>query len=133
MRAILLLATILLLGACATNIKKGSSTTAEPVKELTKKNIVGTYEYKAFESAYTKKFLGNGVVEDYEGVEKKAGRTWKLVDGEIHKTNSFGSFTVYRINSDDSITRIAIIKEFLRGKERTNYGKEFQWTFKKIK
>ena len=75
MRAILQLATILLLGACATNIKKGSSTTAKPVKEPTKKNIVGTYEYRAFESAYIKKFLENGIVEDYEGVEKKAGRT----------------------------------------------------------
>ena len=132
MRAILQLAAILLLGACTTNIKKGSSTTAKPVKEPTK-NIVGTYEYRIFESAYIKKFLENGVVEDYEGVEKKAGRTWKLVDGEIHKANSFGSFTVYRVNSDDSITRIAIIKEFPRGKERTNYGKEFQWTYQKIK
>ena len=109
------------------------TTTEKPVIELTiEEKVVGEYEHK-FEDGNTEKdvFLDNGILEVYiNGKKALLKYKWSIVKGEIHvnvKTDSYVS--VCRINKDKSITTIADIY----GEKRTDYSKESQITYKKIK
>ena len=97
----------------------GCSKTAE-------EKVVGTCEGK--DVGDTLVFLDNGVLEAYEDGEKEEEGKWKIINKEIFfeiddehgflKINKYGSLTV--------IARI-------RDGERTDFPKERQKTFKKIK
>ena len=106
-------------------------------KELTlEEKVVGTYEEK---DIATEKwvFLANGISEYYKDNKKTAEFKWTISkDGEIHIIDEGGGTEFLRINKDrfsgvlvSSITSIAKIVE---GK-RTDYPKDKQITFKKIK
>ena len=112
----------------------GNRPKAKPVKELTaeEKKVVGTYEMKEGEDTIKYVFLENGVLEAYRNGKKHEGKfKWKISkDGEIYfidKHEDIGG--VSRINIDGSITFIASIVD---GK-RTDFTKEEQFTYKKIK
>ena len=104
----------------------------EQTKELSlRDSVVG--EYKDVDT-FRFVFLDNGIVEIYEpgddGFNWKLGEPkWKIVNKRIHIINNSGIIMVYRINKDGSITLIADIED---GK-RTDYPKEMQLTFIKIK
>ena len=93
-------------------------------------SVLGEYEHK-FENGFTYKlvFLDNGIREFYLNGEKTNEGKWSVVKEEIHVKGASGLIEVYRINKDKSITPIA---EILDGK-RTDYSKEYQSTFKKLK
>jgi hypothetical protein len=116
-----------------TNTNEVSGTTEKPVKELTKeeKKVVGTYEMKEGEDILKLVFLENGVYEFYENGKKDYEDKWSIVDGEIHVFLDKMSYmiSVSRINKDNSYSMIAVIIE---GK-RTDFSKEYQLTYKKIK
>jgi hypothetical protein len=116
-----------------TNTNEVDGTTAKPVKELTKeeKKVVGTYEMKEGEDILKLVFLENGVYEFYENGKKDYEDKWSIVDGEIHVFLDKMSYmiSVSRINKDNSYSMIAVIIE---GK-RTDFSKEYQLTYKKIK
>ena len=116
-----------------TNTNEVSGTTEKPVKELTKeeKKVVGTYEMKEGEDILKLVFLENGVYEFYENGKKDYEDKWSIVDGEIHVFLDKMSYmiSVSRINKDNSYSMIAVIIE---GK-RTDFSKEYQLTYNKIK
>ena len=114
----MLLAAILLLGACATTT---------PLE----KKVVGEYERKSKGgTTYRLVFLENGAIENYLGDQKTDENEWAIVNGELHITyNKEGVIVVHRINKDISITWIARIWD---GK-RKDLPKEEQQTYKKIK
>ena len=117
MKILLILTTILLLGACATTT---------PLE----KKVVGEYERKSKGgTTYRLVFLENGAVENYLSGQKTDENQWAIVNGEIQVDDGSKKTPVLRINKDRSITRIGYIFE---GK-RTVYSKKDQWTFKKIK
>ena len=130
MKTLVLLSTILLLGACATNTNKENSTTAKHVKELTpeEKKIVGTYELKNGGDTFRNVFLDNGVLEAFENGKKcEEEYKWIIVGKEVHVEWGNGRVLVYRINPDGSLTDIATII----GGERKDRRKEYQFIFKK--
>ena len=132
MKTLVLLSTILLLGACATNTHKEKSTPAKPVKELTpeEKKIVGAYELKNGGDTFRNVFLDNGVLEAFEKDKKcEEEYKWIIVGREVHAEWGNGRVLIYRINSDGSLTDIATII----GGERKDRRKEYQFTYKKIK
>ena len=132
MKTLVLLSTILLLGACATNTHKEKSTAAKPVKELTpeEKKIVGTYELKNGGDTFRNVFLDNGVLEAFEkGKKCEEEYKWTIVGKEVHVEWGNGRVLIYRINSDGSLTDIATII----GGERKDRRKEYQYIFKRIK
>jgi len=117
-----------------TNTKKANGTTAKPVKELTteqkqkalRDSAVGTYEGK--DVGDTLVFLDNGVFEAYEDGEKEEEGKWKIINKEIYfEIDDEHGFL--KINKDGSLTEIARIRDG----ERTDFPKERQITFKKIK
>ena len=116
MKTLMLLTTILLLGACATT--------------PTMKSVAGTYESVGHPHLYKLVFLENGAMENYVSGNKTDENKWEVVNGEIHVTyNKEGVIVVHRINKDISITWIARIWD---GK-RKDLPKEEQQTYKKIK
>ena len=122
MKNLILVIVALLVGGCA-------STPDKPVKELTlREKVVGTYEVKRLSYTFRHVFLDNGTVEFYTNGRKDGeGLKWSLVENEIHiKFSNYVS--VYRINPDNSITKIVYID---KDGKRTDY--EFQLTYKKIK
>ena len=105
--------------------------TLTPEQKALRDSVVG--EYKDVDT-FRFVFLDNGIVEIYEpgddGFNWKLGEPkWKIVNKRIHIINNSGIIMVYRINKDGSITLIADIED---GK-RTDYPKEMQLTFIKIK
>ena len=120
MKYITLIIGLLVVGCCT------------PVKELTlREKVVGTYEGKIGEATIKFVFLENGVYEFYENGKKDYEDKWSIVDGEIHVFLDKMSYmiSVSRINKDNSYSMIAVIIE---GK-RTDFSKEYQLTYKKIK
>jgi hypothetical protein len=114
-----------------TNTNEVDGTTAKPVKELTKEDVVGTYEAK-WENGRTEGgvFLENGVFESYEnGKKREEEAKWTIINGEIHVEFEDGRIFVVRINPDKSITLIANISDG----EREDIRKEIQIPLKKIK
>ena len=110
---LILLTSVILLGACATT--------------PTIKSVAG--EYKIMETGRLV-LLENGVLEAYENDKKEDKECkWKLVDGEILIIDGSGSIGVFSINKDGSITFIAIIRD---GKQDDSI-KFANITYKKIK
>ena len=92
--------------------------------------MVGEYEWKTEDGDTLKHvFLENGIVEWHRNGTINAETKWSIANGEIHI--DYGStIWVSRINTDKSITWIANIDE---GGKRTDYPKEDQFTYKRIK
>ena len=103
------------------------------------KDMVGTYEHKnpGYDTKYV--LLEDGIAEfynsdagivpstDYKFTNKKK---WSIVDNKLHIADVQGMhIDVYRINQDNSLTKIAYIEN---GK-RSAYSQEKQLTYKKIK
>ena len=130
----------LIIGLLVVGCEKGGEITigeppkTKPVKELTaeEKKVVGTYEMKEVVDTIKYVFLENGVLEAYRNGKKHEGKfKWKISkDGEIYFIDEHEDIGgVSRINKDGSITYIASIVD---GK-RTDFTKEEQYTYKKIK
>ena len=117
MKILLILTTILLLGACLTT----------PLE----KKVVGEYERKSKGgTTYRLVFLENGAMENYLSDRKTDENKWAIVNGEIHVTYNKEAVTVvHRINTGISITLIARIWD---GKRKA-LPKEDQFTYKRIK
>ena len=115
-----------------TNTNKANVTTVKPVKELTlEEKVVGEYEYKSDKNTYRWIFLDNGIGEYYiNGKKHSIEAKWSIVDKEVHIERENRAVSVFRINTDESITGIATIDE--DGK-REEIPKERQYTRKKIK
>ena len=118
MRALMLLTTLLLFGACATT----------PTLE---DKVAGTYEMMGEDAGRTLRyiFLENGVVEGYIKGERWKEAKWSInKELEIHIEETEWT-EVFRTNKDGSITIIGGIT----GGKRIALRKEEQYTFKKIK
>ena len=96
MKNILLLTTIMFLGACATT--------------PTMKSVAGTYERKDGDSDHNRRvFLDNGVAEYYINDIKQRDDRWKITkNGELH-VDLVGGVSVFSINKNGSLTNIATI------------------------
>ena len=104
----------------------GKSLTEE---EKIRDSIGGEYELKDEDGdTYKLVFLDNYLYESYLNGKTQLEVKWKITNGEIHVDSSV-FIQIFRPNKDKSITEIAWIED---GK-RTDYLKEEQWTFKKIK
>ena len=90
MKALILLSTTLLLGACATT--------------PTMKSIVGTYEGKPYLTTVKLVFLENGKVEHYRNEE---GREWKIDEKKVHVVSK-NSTSIYKIEPNGDLTWIAL-------------------------
>ena len=92
--------------------------------------FVGEYELKEDGNTERVVLLDNGIMELYKnGKKDEVEHKWKISkEGEIHATDYEGDIFIFRINKDRSITIIARIG---RGKERTDWPKEEQPTYKK--
>ena len=102
----------------------------EPVKALTKEDVVGSYELKIREDTFKLVILQNGQGDGYINGKKTAEATWKIAGKELHNMNSLHKNTaVYKMESNGDLTVIATIDD---GK-RTDVPKENQATYKKIK
>ena len=114
-----------------TNTNEVSGTTEKPVKELTKEDVVGTYEAKKDGRTEGVIFLENGVIESYEnGKKRELEAKWTIINGEIHGEVEGGRILVFSINEDKSVTNIAVID---KDGEREDIPKEHQVPLKKIK
>jgi len=96
----------------------------------TMESVAGTYEMEDGEETIKYVLLENGKGRSYLDGEKWGDWTWKIIEKEIH-----GFFeeeyegTVFKIETTGDLTAIA---EILAG-ERTDFSKEEQTTYKKIK
>ena len=106
-----------------------NATKAKPVKELTSEDVVGSYEARGGGDSYKQVFLDNGVYEWHVIGKKEWGAKWKIVNRELHIDIGDGYISVWKINEDNSITKIAYIED---GK-RTGLPKEPPLTYIKIK
>ena len=113
--------------------KTQQASTATPTKNLTleEKDIVGTYEGKIDGGTYRWVFLVSRITKYYQNGNnlKQYDCKWSIVDNEIHMIPNNGDLTFFGINPDNSITKIA----YIRDGKRTDFIKELQWTYKKIK
>ena len=109
-----------------TTTTKTNKVTEKPVKELIIEGK-GFGEYVLMPTAkltYRWVFLKDGFVVGYRNGK------WSISeDGEIHVIDGSSTIDVLRINKDGSITVIARIRDG----ERTDYLKDEQLTFRKIK
>ena len=100
------------------------------LKTLEKNDVVGTYERKEGDAAYSLIFRGNGGVEEYENGKLTVEAKWTIKSGEIELFLILnGNKNYYKIEPDFSLTLIAV--EILGGQKEAWEGKEI--TFKKIK
>jgi hypothetical protein len=104
-----------------------------PVKELTKEDVVGTYEEKIGNLTIKSVLLETGKVEIFLNGEKYAEYTWKIVEKEVHILflNIVGkkSSVVFKIEPNGDLTQVA---EIAYGK-REDTPKNAQTTIKKLK
>jgi len=110
-------------------MNEADGTTEKPVKESTKEDVVGSYEARGGGGTYKQVFLDNGVYEWHVIGKKEWGAKWKIVNRELHIDIGDGYISVWKINEDNSITKIAYIED---GK-RTGLPKEPPLTYIKIK
>ena len=128
----------LLVVGCGKDVKE---LTAEEKKALID-NVVGEYErtsgidakgrpYGGFTSK--KVFLENGICQRYGPAGLEAEEKWTIDNGEIHvvDTGPTPSISVHEINTDKSITSIAVIRYGKRKVYPVEYAERF--TYKKIK
>ena len=96
------------------------------------KKVIGEYELKEDGNTERVVLLDNGIMELYKnGKKDEVEHKWSISkEGEIHATDSEGDIFIFRINKDGSITIIARIG---KDREREDYPKNRQTTFKKIK
>ena len=114
-----------------TNTNEVSGTTEKPVKELTKEDVVGTYEAKKDGRTEGVIFLENGVIESYEnGKKRELEAKWTIINGEIHGEVEGGRILVFSINKDKSVTNIAVID---KDGEREDFPEESLVPLKNIK
>ena len=107
-----------------------NSTAAKSVKELTIKDVAGTYELKVEGGTAQMVFLENGKIEFYEnGKINQEESSLKMVGNEVHFDSKSGDVRVFRIEPNGDLTYIAEIEHG----ERHDHTKERQATFKKIK
>ena len=93
-----------------------------------KDRVIGEYETNINGDIHRTVLLENGISEWYLDNKKIKEYKWKIVKEEIY-INKDGYIGVLRINKDKSITLISYIED----KKRTDYSKEEQSTWKKIK
>ena len=116
-----------------TNTNKVDGTTEKPVKELTKEDVVGTYEAKKKNGGTEGVvFLEKGIAEGYQNGKKNEEEfKWKITkEGELYIINEDGETYFFRINKDRSLTVIAYL---LKDGKREVLPKEQQITYKRIK
>ena len=102
---------------------------AKPIKELTKKDVSGVYEFKNGGEIYRDVFLENGMCEEYvNGVKGREG-SWKIAGEEVHVEYSNGDVAVYLIIPDEGLLYYAIIKDA----KRQDFSIGIQSTYKKVK
>ena len=107
-----------------------NSTSEKPTKELTKEDIVGTYEMKIEESTARMVILKNGIVESYLKDEKVDEGNVSIINGEVHiksKTNEGVSVLRHEPNGDLKWIAVTVAGE------RKDLPKDKQETAKKIK
>ena len=124
----------LIIGLLVVGCEKGGEITigvppkAKSVKELTKEDIVGSYEAKGDEGTIKFVLLENGKAELYVNGEKKNEGTWKMAGKEVHVGDEEAA-GVYKIEPNGDLTDIARIG---KGK-REDLEKRDQQAFKKLK
>ncbi len=97
--------------------------------DLVRLFVVGEYGFEDEDGDIFKAvYLDNGILELHLDGKKTKEYKWKIVKEEIY-INKGGYIGVLRINKDKSITLISYIED----KKRTDYSKEEQSTWKKIK
>ena len=102
----------------------------EPVKALTKEDVVGSYELKIGEDIFKLVILQNGQGDGYINGKKTAEATWKIAGKELHNMNSLHKNTaVYKIEPNGDLTVIATIED----RKRTDLPKDKQFFYKKSK
>ena len=101
----------------------------KPIKELTKKDVSGVYEFKNRGETYRDVFLENGFCEEYvNGVKGREG-SWKIAGKEVHVEYSNSDVAIYRIIPDEGLLYYAIIKDA----KRQDFSIGIQSTYKKVK
>ena len=111
-------------------VDDNNSTAAKSVKELTIKDVAGSYELKLEGGTAKMIILENGEIEFYENGKKNLEEArLKMAGNEIHFDSEGGDIRVFRIDPNGNLTYIAEIEH---GK-RHDHTKERQATFKKIK
>jgi hypothetical protein len=107
-----------------------NGTKAKSEKELTKEDVVGTYEMKIEESTARMVILKNGIVESYLKDEKVDEGNVSIINGEVHiksKTNEGVSVLRHEPNGDLKWIAVTVAGE------RKDLPKDKQETAKKIK
>ena len=106
-----------------------NSTSEKPTKELTKEDVVGTYEEKNKDGDIKKiVFHENGKFELFENGDKFIEGTWKMVGKEAH-LDCKSVILVCKIEPNGDLASIARI----RNSKREEVSKREQLTLKKIK
>jgi len=131
MKPLLVLIVCLLAVGCAT-------LTPEQKQKALRDSVVGEYEFERTKNIlggagrYKYVFLENGAWENYKfsNNTKTERSKWVISNGKLHVFNNEGFTKIYIIHSDKSITYIAVIDD---EKRRTDFSKEKQFTYKKIK
>ena len=109
---------------------------AKDLKALKKEDVIGTYQGMKYGSTYKLVLLESGVAEAYTygkngKIEDIQKAKWKLAAGEIFSYDEgTGGGRIFRINKDDSLTRIARTG---KGGKREDYPKEEQEAWRRIK
>ena len=113
-----------------TNTNQVDVTAEEPVKELTKEDVIGTYEMKVEEETARMVILKNGIVESYLKDEKMDEGNISIMNGEVHiKSKTNEGVSVLRQEPNGDLTWIAVT---VAG-AREDLPKDKQETAKKIK
>ena len=113
-----------------TNTNQVDVTAEKPVKELTKEDVIGTYEMKVEEVTARMVILKNGIVESYLKDEKMDEGNISIMNGEVHiKSKTNEGVSVLRQEPNGDLTWIAVT---VAG-EREDLPKDKQETAKKIK
>ena len=122
MKSLIVLIAGLLAVGCAT-------LTPEEKQKDFRISVIGIYEHTGRNNTFKWVFLENGIAEYYRNGKQGGEFKWAIVGGEKHVDGGVAGIEVYRINKERSIAQIAYISD---GK-RTDFSKEDQLTYKKIK
>ena len=86
-----------------------NGTASNLVKELTKEDVIGTYEVKVEEATARMVILKNGIVEIYLKGEKVDEGNVSIINGEVHiKSKTNDGFSVFRHEPNGDLTWIAV-------------------------
>ena len=99
-------------------------------KAVEEMDVVGSYERREGDIAYSLVFRGNGVVEEYENGRVTMEAKWAIKGGELELIFILnGNKNFYSVGSDSSLTLVAV--EILGKRKEAWEGKEI--TFKKVR